>query len=71
MEFNQSGIDQDKELTTRQQTIDSDEELQRSSALEYEGLRNEKREKLRRRRAAANGNITKKIKELTETKTSI
>ena len=76
MEFNQSGIDQYKELTTRQQAIDSDEELtarqiQQSSALEYEGIRNEKRETLRRRRAAAKGNITKKIKELTETKASI
>ena len=76
MELNQSGIDQDKELTTREQTIDPDEELtarqlQRSSALEYDGKRDEKREKLRRRRAAAKGNITKRIKEFTEMKTSI
>ena len=72
MELNQSGIDQDKELTTREQTIDADEELtarqlQRSSALEYDG----KREKLRRRCATAKGNITKRIKEFTEMKTSI
>ena len=59
MELNQSGIDQDKELTTRQQTIDPDEELtarqlQRSLAPEYEeGIRDEKRERLRRRRAAS------------------
>ena len=76
MALNQSGIDQDKELITRQQTIDPDEELttqqlQQSPALKYEGLHNEKREKLRRRRAAGKGNITKRIKELTETKTSI
>ncbi len=73
---NQSDIDQDKEPTARQQqTIDSDKELaalrpQRNPIFDYEGIRYEKREQLRRNRAAAKGNVTKKIKELTETRMS-
>ena len=74
---NQSDTEQDKEPTARQQqTIDSDKELaalrpQRNPIFDYEGIRYEKREQLRRNRAAAKGNVTKKIKELTETRMSI